>query len=53
MAEKTEVTVRQLNTINIKHIETNIKISFEEIDYSIDTEEEFEWREKQMIYLIL
>ena len=29
MAEKTEVTVRQRSTINIKHVETDIKISFE------------------------
>ena len=42
MAEKTEVTVRQLSTINIKHVETDIKISFEKIDFSIDNEEEFE-----------
>ena len=41
MAEKTKVTVRKLNAINIKHLETVIKISFEEIDFSIDTEEEF------------
>ena len=26
MAEKTEVTVRQVNKINIKHVETDIKI---------------------------
>ena len=42
MAEKTEVTVQLLNTMNIKHVETDIKISFKEIDFSIDTVEEFE-----------
>lgn len=41
MAEKTEVIVRQVNPINTKHIEADVKISLHEIDLSIDTQEEF------------
>ena len=48
--DDSEVTVRQLNKINIKHVETDIKISFEEIDFSIDTEEEFQKSYKNWFY---
>ena len=42
MAEKTEVAVREVNTINIKHVESDLKMSFDEADFSVETEEEFE-----------
>ena len=42
MAEKTEVAVQEVNTINIKHVESDLKMSFDEADFSIETEEEFE-----------
>ena len=42
MAEKPEVAVREVNTINIKHVESDLKMSFDEADFSVETEEEFE-----------
>ena len=42
MAEKPEVAVQEVNTINIKHVESDLKMSFDEANFSIETEEEFE-----------
>ena len=42
MAEKPQVTVQEVNTINIKHFEADLKMSFDETDFSVETEEEFE-----------
>ena len=42
MVEKPEVTVQEVNTINIKHFEADLKMSFDETDFSVETDEEFE-----------
>ena len=42
MAEKPEVAVQEVNTINIKHVESDLKMSFDEADFSVETKEEFE-----------
>ena len=42
MAEKPDVAVREVNTINIKHVESDPKMSFDEADFNFKTEEEFE-----------
>ena len=53
MAEKPEVAVRQLNTINIKHVESDLKMPFHEADFSVETEEEFEKNYKSWLKLNL
>ena len=42
MAEKPEVIVWKVNLTNIKYIEPDLSISLDEINWSIDTKEEFE-----------
>ena len=42
MAEKPQVAVREVNTINIKHVESDLKMLFDEADFSVENEEEFE-----------
>ena len=42
MAEKPQVAVREVNTINIKHVESDLKMFFDEADFSVENEEEFE-----------
>ena len=41
MVEKPEVAVREVNTINIKHVKSDLKMSFDEVNCSVETEEEF------------
>ena len=36
MAEKPEVAVWEVNTINIKHVESDLKMSFDEADFSVE-----------------
>ena len=48
MAEKPEVAVRELNTINKKHVESDLKMPFHEADFSVETEEEFEKNYKSL-----
>ena len=40
--KKPEVAVWETNTINIKHVESDLKMFFDETDFSVETEEEFE-----------
>ena len=35
MAEKPEVAVREVNTINVKHVENDSKTSFDEAGFSV------------------
>ena len=36
MAEKPEVAVPEVNTINIKHVESDLKMYFDEADFSVE-----------------